>query len=188
MLQKNIKYILPILCISIITGCSMSKPSVYGNNYPLQSVSHTIENLSIKLPAEYHFVEDNECFCHELWFVKDDYSSDISINKLNFEKSNLLDEEELLYQAAEFSLRLIKTKLKDDFLFDGRYEWFDIGERKAIAFRYANKNKYSGRIVITNVAGILLESIALLHKDRNNQELLSELFKAQNSNLESLTY
>jgi len=166
----------------------MSKPSVYGYDYPLQSVSHTIDNFSIKIPAKYHFVEDNECYCHELWFVKDDYSSDISINKLNFEKSNLLDYEDLLYQAAEFSLRLIKTKLKDNFLFDGRYEWFDIGERKAIAFRYENKNRYSGRIVITNVAGVLLESSALLHNDRNNQELLSELFKAQNSNLESLTY
>jgi len=185
---KNIKYILLIACISFITGCSVGKPSVYGYDYPLQSTSHLIENISLKIPAQYHFVEDNECFCRELWFVKDDYSSDISINKLNFERSNSLDEEELLYQAAEYSLRLIKMKLKDDFLFDGRYEWFDTGEKKAIAFRYANKNKYSGRIVITNINSVLLESTAVLHKDANNQELLSELFKAQNSNLENLTY
>ncbi|MFA7288003.1 MAG: hypothetical protein WC055_03895 [Melioribacteraceae bacterium] len=185
---KNIKYFIPIICIVFFTGCSISKPSVYGNNYPLQNTSHFIENISLKIPDKYHFVEDNECFCRELWFVKDDYSSDISINKLNLENSNSLDDEDLLYQVAELSLQLIKKKLKGDFLFDGRYEWFDIGERKAIAFRYGNKDKYNGRNVITNVNGVLLESTALLHKDLHNQVLLSELFKAQNSNLENLTY
>ena len=185
----KLKSILLIFFVFLLTSCGPSLKSVYENDYPLTSrrVFSRTGELSLKIPDGWHAVEDNEKNIFDVWIVKDNYESYMTLVPLNLdEESRIRNGEKRIKNLLNYSKYFKKIEKSREYA-EGMNEVFEINDRMFGAYEYKAGNDFIERVVVFDYKTTSFEFSAVC----NNAEIcdslyLLDLYKIQNSVLTSI--
>ncbi len=176
----------------LLSACASStSTSIYNFDYPLtnQTVQSQYMDLSVNVPLNWFAVEDNECDCIDLLLINKERNTSIKFIPINIDSTAAgMNEKLTLKDVLGISKKFRQAALGNKFHLIGDDEFFEVNSFSAASYKYADENGIIKRIVVFLCSGKYFESIAgyLTKESNSSEEALKELFRIQNSVLNSV--
>lgn len=181
--------ILSLLFTFLLTSCGPALKSIYEDNYPLTSrrVFSRTGELSLKIPDGWHAVEDNEKNMFDIWIVKDNYESYMTLVPINLdEESKVKNGENRIKNLMNYSKYFKKIENPSKYS-EGINEVFEINDRLFGAYEYKTGDNFKERVVVFDYKKTSFELSAVCDRTQVCDSLyLLELYNTQNSIITSI--
>lgn len=187
-LQKS-KYLIFFLLI-LLYGCGASNTSVFKNDVKLSPVVYSNKEygITLRLPAGWEAIKENDCNCTKVWIVRNDYGASLNLTRIYLD---YITNEEIKKAPIEILLAYIKTlkaaEMNGRFAQIGKNELFKIGSRDYGAIIYYGKNNMPVRSVIFQHKNYFYQFDAYVTESGIGNKLLpDEVYSIQNEVLVSI--